>query len=62
LALASFSPEIASKERRMPRHSAYQQGAMVTRKDEERRHDAIIVALAIAVAIGIVGVGYALVT
>jgi hypothetical protein len=34
---------------------------MVTRKDEERRHSAIIVALAIAVALSIAGIGYALV-
>jgi hypothetical protein len=35
---------------------------MVTRKDEERRHDAIIVALAIVVVAGIAAIGYALVT
>jgi hypothetical protein len=33
----------------MPRHSGYQQGAMVTRPEEERRHDGIVIAVALGV-------------
>jgi hypothetical protein len=40
----------------------HQQGAMVTAKDEVRRHDAVMVALAIAVVLGMGGVAYVLLT